>query len=524
MGETDRPESPVTMDQEDVIAFLGAPETHGLAAPLPRFDTHGAIVFLAGDTAFKMKRAVRFPFMDFSTLERRRAACERELEVNAGNAPNLYQSVVPICRSARGLALGGPGEPVEWVVRMARFDETRTLDRVAAQGALPDSLLAALVDAVRASHERAPRSKSDGSSSLARYLGQNEEAFRGFPDLFAPEEVAQLAEAARTALAAVTPLLRDRAARGLVRRCHGDLHLGNIVLHEGRPVLFDAIEFDEDIATCDLFYDLAFLVMDLWHRGQSHAASRVLSRYCWTCPDAELDGLAALPLFVSIRAALRAKIEAAEAGLAGSDAAARHRTEAGRYFALARAALAPRPRRLVAVGGLSGTGKSTLAAGIAPRLGPPPGAVHWRSDVERKRLLGAAETERLPRETYTQEASDAVYRRLLGRAALTLAAGCPAIVDAVFARETERQAVAAVAASAGAGFAGLWLEAPGETLRERVSGRRDDASDADLAVIAGQARYDVGPVSWPRVDASGAAQAVLDHASRRLGLEPAGGT
>jgi uncharacterized protein len=362
---------PVVEDQSEVIAFLCDPATHGLDGAPGRFDTHGAVVVLAGDAAYKMKRAVRFPFMDFSTLAKRKAACEAELAVNGPNAPEIYRAVVPVTRGASGLALGGEGEPVEWLVRMARFDETRTLDRLAASGPLPDALLAGLVEAVVASHGRAPlRPSADIPGSLGRYLDQNEAAFAAQPELFPPDEAADLTRRSREALAGVADLLRRRAAGGQVRLCHGDLHLRNIVLLGERPVLFDAIEFDEDIATCDLLYDLAFLVMDLWERGHPRESNRVLCRYLWATGAESVEGLAAFPLFLSLRAALRAKIEAAEAG--DGEPGRAHAAAAGRYFALAREALADAAPRLIAVGGLSGTGKSTLAAGPRPSRAASP--------------------------------------------------------------------------------------------------------------------------------------------------------
>jgi hypothetical protein len=506
-------------DQTEAIAFLCDPATHGLREPVTRFDTHGAVVVLAGGMAYKMKRAVRFPFMDFSTLAKRKAACEAELAVNGSNAPDLYRAVVPITRGPAGLALGGEDEPVEWLVRMARFDETRTLDVLAKQGPLPDPMLARLVAAIVASHERAPlRQQADIPRSLGRYVEQNEVAFAAQPDLFPPEEAADLTRRSHAVLAGISDLLRRRTADGQVRRCHGDLHLRNIVLIGDRPVLFDAIEFDDDIATCDLLYDLAFLVMDLWERGHPGEANRVLCRYVWATGEESVEGLAALPFFVSLRAALRAKIEAAEAGPGQPGQA--HAEAARRYFALAREALAEHRPRLVAVGGLSGTGKSTLAAGLAPFVGGIPGAIHWRSDVERKRLMRVAETVKLDASGYTKEASQAVYARLLDRARVTLQAGRSVIVDAVFARLQEREAIAQVASDAGVAFQGLWLRASPETVLARIETRRDDASDADAAVARSQAGYDCGPLSWPVIDADGTAQETLARASALIEPTP----
>ncbi|OYX69127.1 MAG: aminoglycoside phosphotransferase [Rhizobiales bacterium 32-66-11] len=512
-------DSHVVADQNEVFAFLAEPSTHG-GARVSRIDTHGAAVFLAGDLAYKVKRAVAFPYMDFSTLEKRRAACERELEVNRANAPGIYLGVVPIVRTASGslalggLALGGAGVPVDYAVKMRRFDETSTLDRLEREAFTP-ALIAALAEAVHTAHARAPvmGNGADAAASLTRIVEQNAVDFADNPELFAPEAARALTRATSDALEAVAPLLRARAAQGYVRRCHGDLHLRNIVLLEGAPVLFDAIEFNDDIAICDVLYDLAFLLMDLWERGLLGAANAVLNRYLWAGPAEHYSGLAALPLFLSLRAAIRAKVQAAGLAHLPEERQAAARGEIAHYFAQARAFLASAKPLLLAIGGLSGTGKSTLAAALAPGIGRAPGAVILRSDIERKRIAGVGETETLPPHAYTPEATQAVYARMRSRAALALAAGQAVIADAVHARPQERDAIAAVAETAGADFLGLWLDAPIGTLIARVEQRRGDASDATAEVVRRQADYDLGAMSWRRIaadaEAEGKARAVL---------------
>lgn len=498
-------DSHVVADQNAVFAFLADPSTHG-GAPVSRIDTHGAAVFLAGDLAYKVKRAVAFPYMDFSTLEKRRAACERELDVNRANAPGIYLGVVPIVRAAGGLALDGAGVPVDYAVKMRRFDEARTLDRLETEAFTP-ALLAALAGAVHAAHARAPViGIADAAAPLARVVDQNAADFAENPELFAPEAARALTRSTSDALEAVAPLLRARAAQGHVRRCHGDLHLRNIVLLDGAPVLFDAIEFNDDIAICDVLYDLAFLLMDLWERGLPGAANAVLNRYLWAGPAEHYAGLAALPLFLSLRAAIRAKVQAAGLAHVPEERKAAARGEIAHYFAQARAFLAPVKPVLLAIGGLSGTGKSTLAAALAPGIGRAPGAVILRSDIERKNIAGVGETETLPPQAYTPEATQAVYARMRARAALALAAGQAVIADAVHARPPERDAIEAVAKTAGADFLGLWLDAPISTLVARVEQRRGDASDATAEVVRRQADYDLGPVTWRRIEASAGAE------------------
>jgi aminoglycoside phosphotransferase family enzyme/predicted kinase len=507
-------------DQSAVIDFLTSPAAHGGITPL-RIDTHGAVVVLAGPDAYKLKRAVVFPFLDYGTLAKRRAALEAELAINRRLAPQVYRAVVPITRMrGGGLRFSGDGPVVDYVLHMARFDEQSTLDHVVARRPLTGDEIDQLATAIVAAHAAAP--PADGAAwigDLGTYIGQNDAALRGFPALGPPADIDALTAAARAALASVTPLLQHRADAGHVRRCHGDLHLGNIVLLDGRPTLFDAIEFDPRIAAGDVLYDLAFLLMDLCQTGHRAAANRLLNRYLVEAREtAHIDGLAALPLFLHLRAAIRAKVTAARAVLLARPARDAAFGEAARYLHFATEALAPPAPRLVAIGGLSGTGKTALAHALAPRFGAAPGAVVIRSDVERKALFGVAETDRLPSGAYSSEASAAVFARVADAARRALAAGRAVICDAVYARPPQRRAIAAVATAAGAPFTGLWLDLPLETRLERIGDRHGDASDADAAVARQQQAYDCGPMEWARLDASGPLNEVAARAAAVLDL------
>ncbi len=498
--------------QAAALRFLGDPATHGGHA-VSRIDTHSNVVFLSGDRAFKVKRAVRFPFLDYSTLAKRKAACESELKINRVFAPELYRRIVPIARTSTGrLALDGDGEPIEWAVEMLRFDESQTLDRIAAESGIDDALARKLAATVSAMHERVPVVEP-GSwiAALEGFLDQNAEAFREAPALFPAEHATKLDRAERNEFERLRPLLANRGKRGLIRRGHGDLHLGNIALLDGRPVPFDAIEFDPDVAAGDVLYDLAFLLMDLLALGLGRAANIVFSGYCGQMKSAEdLDGLAALPFFMSLRAAIRAKVTAARLQYAGSGEKAAESAKV--YFRLAVELLSPPPPLLVAIGGLSGTGKSALAREIAPFVGPAPGALVLRSDVERKRLFGVAEAERLSADAYRAEATGKVYGIVADKAARVIGARHSAIVDAVFARPEERAAVAAVAASAGVGFRGLFLVADLQTRLKRVGARGLDASDANAPVVRQQETYPLGRIEWVEIDASGSPSETLTHA------------
>ncbi|MGP1395269.1 MAG: AAA family ATPase [Inquilinaceae bacterium] len=493
--------SHIVEDQSAATAFLADPAHHG-GQPVVRIDTHGAMVFLAGDRAYKLKRAVDYPYMDLSSLALREAACHAEIVLNRRTAPDLYLEARAIRRRPDGaLEWDGEGPAVDWVVVMRRFDQDGLFDRLAARGALTPDLVDALADEIAAFHENASRHGDGGASAAMRWVAEDNVAeLKESPALFAPDRVARLSQAGAAALDRVGPALDRRAAEGFVRRCHGDLHLRNVCLIDGRPIIFDCIEFNDALATIDVLYDLAFLLMDLDHAGLREMGNRALNRYLSRTGD--YAGLAALPLFLSARAAVRAKVGASMAATAGEETDGALGRQAAGYLDSAIAYLNPPPPFLIAVGGLSGTGKTEIARRLAPGTGAAPGAVILRSDVFRKRAFGVPETQRLDASAYRPEVTADIYGALETAAGEVLAAGHAAIADAVFADPAERAAIEDVAKAAGVPFVGIWLEAPEEVLKQRVGQRVGDASDADARVVARQAAYDIGPLTWSRVDAS----------------------
>jgi aminoglycoside phosphotransferase family enzyme len=276
------PANAVTVSEADrqgrVLGFLDG-SGFGSAKDGRRIDTHASVVFLGRERALKIKRAVRLPFLDYSTLEKRRRACEEELKVNAGNAPELYRRVVAItCRNDGSLEIGGSGAPVEWAVEMARFDEERTLDRIAEAQSIQPSLAIALADKILQAHDNAPRAGGENwLASIPSIIDRNTAKFHAVRGLDAAA-IDQLDARSRDHVTLLRTLLARRG-QGFVRRCHGDLHLANIALVDGRPLLFDAIEFDPDIATTDVLYDVAFTLMDLVHFGNNTAANILFNGY-----------------------------------------------------------------------------------------------------------------------------------------------------------------------------------------------------------------------------------------------------
>ena len=507
--------------EEEVAAFLSEPATYGERSSIvERLDTHASLIFLVGSRAFKMKRAVAFSYLDYSTLAYRKRFCERELELGRRLAPTLYRRLHAVTRAANGrLALNGAGEPVEWLLEMRRFDQADLFDRMAEDGRLTPTLMRDLADEIAAFHGATePAYDRGGSGAIGALVEDIEANLKLAGALLDENAVGGLKCTQLVTFEKLTPLLDRRRATGQVRRCHGDLHLRNICLVHGKPTLFDPIEFSDELSTIDVLYDLAFLLMDLHHRGHDELGNRVLNRYLDRRGDG--GGLAALPLFLSLRAAIRAHVTAAAAGRqpAGEQAALAHESRA--YLALATDVLSPRIPRLVAIGGLSGTGKTSLAHALAPELGPVPGARIIRSDVLRKQSFGVSPETRLPASAYEREATERVYRALYDEAAQTLDSGYAVLVDAVFLRLEERQAVAEIGRAKGVRFDGLWLEAPPDRLARRIEARKDDASDADVAVMRKQTTLDAGPIKWRRIDAGGDLARTVQQARAALAAAP----
>jgi hypothetical protein len=477
----------IPAEQQEVARFLS-----GLADARPR-ETHISAVFIGTDTVWKLKKAVCMPFLDFTTLAAREHFLRRELEINKPAAPELYCDVIGIIRNEDGALAFGDDNPIDFVLRMARVPEADFLDVIVSNNGLTPNLMDALGDTVAAYHTQIHR--VDGvnfEDSMRRITEGNVRSAlsAGFP---APD-VDHWQKQMLVAIAARRPWFAARSAAGFIRRCHGDLHLGNICLWNGTPMPFDALEFDEALATIDVGYDLAFLLMDLDQRVGRPAANRVMNRYVARTGDA---GLAAgLPVFLSQRAIIRGHVLAAM----GQDGLP--------YHAAAQAYLAPPPPVVVAIGGLQGTGKSTLARSLAPDLGPAPGALVLRSDETRKRLHGVPPEAQLPPDAYDSAANAATNDTLIAQARIAAEAGHAVIVDATFLAPAIRRALAAAIRPTGTRFIGIWLQAPLSVLEQRIAARTGDASDATVAVLRRSVQDDPGPGDWLPIDATDGTQAL----------------
>lgn len=464
-------------------------------------ETHISAVYVGVDTVWKLKKAVRLSFLDFSGPDQRHRYAERELALNAPHAPGLYHDVAAVVRQddgSVGFAARPDQDALDWVLRMARVPAEDFLDAIADRGGLTPDLLDAIADTVARYHQRLPP-LPHAASDMIRVIVGNAQAAReaGLP----PADIDAWQTTSIHALHDRSAWLEHRRRDGFIRRAHGDMHLGNLCLWQGQPVPFDALEFDEDLATIDLGYDLAFLLMDLEVRAGAAAACRVLGRYVGRTGDADLVG--GLPPFLSSRALIRAHV----AERSGQKEAAL------RYLDKARSYLRPTAPMVIAVGGLPGTGKTTLARALAPGIGAAPGALVLRSDEIRKRIMGVAPEDRLPPSGYTPDVSARVFRELADLTRTAARAGHAVIADATFLNPGHRALIEGSAAEAHVPFKGFWLQAPLPDLERRVAQRVGDASDATVAVLRSAAPNDPGAGTWTPIDATDADRAC--HLAKR---------
>jgi hypothetical protein len=483
------------MEQQELVSAF---EDGSVVGPVVRIDTHLSHVFLTPDRAFKLKRAVRLPFVDFTSLERRQAACEAELEVNRRFAGSLYLGALPITRSDEGFAIAGSGPVVDWVVAMRRFDQRDQFDNLAAAGELTVVLAKRTAEAVADAHARAPTVFTAGHAADYRHVIRALQATEtdGAQKLGLEPASSPLFEQLDIELTRIDRFIEARRKQGKVRRGHGDLHLRNICLFEGEPTPFDALEFDERLATTDVLYDLAFLIMDMRRVGLAAQSNAVMNAY-WDAAGEDEAALDLLPFFMSLRAAVRMAVAVEAAKL----------EEAHRYRQLGLELLAPAPARLMAIGGLSGVGKSAVAEALAPMLPGPAGARLLRSDVLRKRMLGLPLAERAQDSAYAPERQAEVYEELGVRAQDALASHASVVADATFRTSLQRELIGR--AAHGAAFNGYWLQTPLHIRLQRVAQRIGDASDADLKVAAEQKEPSDLPASWRTLDASASSPAEL---------------
>jgi len=512
-------------DQSAVAAWLETPAAFGAASgKVRRIETHISNIFLHGERALKMKRAVTFPYLDFASLKQRETACRAEVRINRRTAPDIYKGVVAVVLGEDGVFhLDEDGEPVEWLVDMTRFDEAGLFDRLVQDSQLHRIQMDDLADQIAAFHAGANVCPtSGGADGTAEIVTNNAACLKSVTgDILASDKVDALIEAADKMLNVLRRPLNARQAAGAVRHCHGDLHLRNICMIDDHPVLFDGIEFSSMFSEIDVLYDLAFLLMDLIFRGHRRLACMAFNRYLDVTGDVVSNpgGLAVLPLFLSMRATVRAHVDGAQSVSLG-DAGLRDErlADARRYLDLAGEFLSPQHSRLIAVGGLSGSGKSRMAREVAPYCGLAPGARVVRTDAVRKRIAGVAQESRLGDDGYSAEMHQQTYDAFYAEIEIALEQGHSVIADAVFPGSGQRAQIEAIAERAGMPFQGLWIEAPVQVLENRVRDRRRDISDATIEIVRQQSDYDLGDITWARIDGSGTRDETLNLGKREIGI------
>lgn len=454
-------------------------------------ETHISWVLLTGKYAYKIKKPVDLGFLDFSTLEKRRHFCEEELRLNRRLAPKLYLEVVTVRGSPEAPRIGGAGPLLEYAVKMREFPQDALASRLIECGQFDAGEIDALAALIAHFHAAAAPART------ADRLGKPETVYAAALqnlDQILPRQRLSRDHAAVQRLREWTEReFRDRrdqlAARkraGCVRECHGDLHLGNIVVSGGRPVPFDCIEFNDKLRWIDVVSEVAFVVMDLHDHGRPDLGWRLLNRYLEASGD--YDGLAVLRFYLVYRALVRAKvhlIRSQQPGLLASDKS-RLRNAFKGYLRLASRLSAVAGVALLITHGVSGSGKTTATQSLIELIG----AIRVRSDVERKRLHGIKPLERSrsgpDADIYTAAATQTTYERLLAVAEHVIKAGYPAVVDATFLKRAERELFHHLARRCGVPFVVLDFHAPEKLLRERVVQRAAtgaDASEADLSVL-----------------------------------------
>jgi aminoglycoside phosphotransferase family enzyme len=455
-------------------------------------ETHISWVLLTGSYAYKIKKPLDLGFLDFSTLDKRRQACLDEVRLNRRLAPDIYLDVMPIAGTPESPRLGAEGEAIEYAVRMREFAADATLDRLDAEGRLGAHQIDAVAETLGQFHLdgclRASADQPWGSpQAVWRPVEQN--FLQIAPRLADPADSRRLDRLRRWSEAEharLTPSMIERKRDGFVRECHGDLHLGNLAWVDGRPLVFDCIEFNAELRWIDIVSEVAFCFMDLVHRGHRDWAWLFLNR--WLEKTGDHGGLALLRYYAVYRALVRAKVAFIRAGQ-GGDGSAGATAEGQAYLGLAEALSQPGEAQLEITHGLSGSGKtSTTHVRMQQRE-----AVRLRSDVERKRLAGLDALARsgsgVASGLYAADATHRLYRHLVELADAVLQAGWPVIVDAACLARWQRDLFRELAAARGVEFRILDFPVAEAVLRERVvrrSRQGGDASEADLAVLQHQ--------------------------------------
>ena len=451
-------------------------------------QTHISWVLLIGQHAYKIKKPVNFGFLDFSTLEKRRFFCNEELRLNRRLAAELYLDVTPITGTPDHPLIGGPGNPIEYAVKMIRFPAGQLLSGRAERGQLDTDLIDQLSSIVANFHDSIDRTGENSlygdSANIKHWFDENFDHIRPLPiEDTQQQQLQNLQQWGDSEWRKLANVMQQRKLQGYVRECHGDLHLGNMTLINGKVTLFDCIEFNPLLRWIDVISEVALLFIDLLHFDYSRYAYRFLNRYLQHTGD--YQGLALLRYYLVYRALVRAKVSLLRmVQLQGDDAATKQsRCEYAAFTDLAGRFTKSCQPFLIITHGYSGSGKSTIASQLAEQIG----AFQIRSDIERKRLFGyltnAQTASNIDDGLYSQEASLKTYQHLKGLAQAVLEAGFPVIIDAAFLRAGQRELFRQLASDCGVPFHIIAFQASDQELSRRIRKRQNDASEATVAVL-----------------------------------------
>lgn len=480
------------MDKKLRDFFLNPSSYAHATTVIKHVETHISDLFLTGLFAYKVKKSLQLDFLDFSTVEKRREYCEKELILNKKFAPDLYESVVAVFEDDGVLSFEGEGVPVEYAVKMKQFDEHSLFSELLEDGNLTNELIVQVTRSIARFHRNAElRHGCWGPSQIRDLVAENISSLSAHaPELVSRELIASLSSKIDEALSLLGHLILSRQST-FVRSLHGDLHLRNIALLSGQPIVFDGIEFNDQLSNCDVWADIAFLTMDLRYRKHPELAMNVINVYLEENDD--FEGLSLLRLYESYRAQVRAKVSCLEFDAIGEPRQKHHAKEsAALHSELALKCLDSGERFILAIGGFSGTGKTTLARALAPLIG----AIHIRSDVVRKHLLGIELLDRADANAYTAHMEERVYDEMRRRARIAVSAGYGVIVDAVHRSADQRFQIENLAKELDCPCSRVWCSLPLEAARERVRRRSGDASDATEQVVVEQFRGDISNINW----------------------------
>lgn len=500
-------------DQSETIAALSSPEAYGLKSSRKIIlkETNISDVFLTGEKAYKLKRGVKYPYVDYSSAEKRQAACQKELEICDRFAPGLCFGVEEVVCDKKGRIFirsacsDKNAEVIDYVLVMHEFEEGMLFDNMVERGDLDRFEMMDTAEKIFDLHQKAEVVMSRNPIDIIKgRIYENNAMIRCFvPDIFDAEDVDALEKDQLESLEKNKELLLKRQKDGKIRWCHGDLTLRNLAMWNGQVMPFNPIEFYDDLTQIDTLYDFAFLLVELESKGQRRLASILFNHYM--ALSADWEGIPVLPLFLSCRAAVNAYVFAQRSSeIKDKHEAALMANRAYEQLVISKRFLEPPKPVLVACGGLSGSGKSRIARESAPFIGNPPGAVILRDDVLRKNILNTKLDEHLDPSKYSPELEAQVFDLLCHECRCVLQTGQSVVADALFHDARQRQAIEEVAREMNVNFQGLWVDAPLEVRIERVASRKRNPSDVKTAdELRQQLDIDVGPISWDKIDTSG---------------------